>query len=101
MKHTLNYTMVSRTVDKLSKSDAVTQHQLTLTLVAIQSAERQFPFSKILDVSYKPFSNGNGFLYIHTDEGVFSFHTDEQPTSFIEAYKKITKHNIKEKNSNE
>lgn len=91
MRTTIQYSTVARSIDKLSVAHTTDIHELQLSLTSIESAERSFSFTSIIDVSYKPFSDGSGFLYVHTDEGVFSFHVIESPNTFIQTFKKITK----------
>ncbi len=56
----------------------------------ITTPSHSFSLEKVLDVSYKPFSAKFGLLYLHTNQGVFSFLTETFPNVFIELYQ-ITK----------
>ena len=55
----------------------------------IVSAERQFKFQNVYDISHKPFSFGGGMLYLHTNQGVFSYNIKDNPAYFIEAFKTL------------
>ncbi|GAF65885.1 hypothetical protein BTS2_2784 [Bacillus sp. TS-2] len=53
--------------------------------------DEKIPISKILDISYRidQKQSAIGYLYLHTIHGVRTFHIREDPTYFIEIFKKI------------
>jgi hypothetical protein len=53
----------------------------------ITTASDQFLIEEVLDMSYKSFSNKNGFLYLHTSRGVFAFMTAQQPNELLDYYR--------------
>lgn len=38
-------------------------------------------------MSYRTFSDGEGFFYLHTRKGVFSYMIRDDPSLFIQAFK--------------
>lgn len=88
---TLHYTVVERVIENFQQLHKKNQHTLILTTTEIQSNEKTFQLNALFDVSYKPFSNGQGFLYLHTCEGVFSFVISSNPQQFIQTFKRISK----------
>lgn len=49
----------------------------------IRCAVRQFSWKQLHDISYKPFSSGEGLLYLHTHQGMFSYRVKDNPTTFL------------------
>lgn len=84
---TIEYTVVERFIENFSQQKKEHHYALTLTATAIYSNSRQFLRECLMDISYKPLSNGQGFLYLHTNEGVFTFIVSSNPTQFIRTYR--------------
>jgi hypothetical protein len=55
----------------------------------LTTATEHFKLSDILDMSYKNFSGKNGFLYLHTTSGVYSYITSNQPDELIKIYREL------------
>lgn len=70
------------------------QFELQLNLEGITSARHQFELQHVHDVSHKPFSFGEGILYLHTNQGVFPYKIQENPSSFIAAFRALKAENI-------
>jgi hypothetical protein len=66
-------------------------HQLELFDDVICSHSEQFKFRDVLDISYRTMSEDTGFLYLHTNRGVYSFYIKTNPSQFIDTYKKQKK----------
>ncbi len=49
----------------------------------------EFRIEEVFDLSYKVIGGNEGFLYLHTSQGVFSYMVSADPQAFIEAYKKL------------
>lgn len=86
---TIQYTVTHRFIHNFVQQYERQYYTLRLTETSITSHIRNFYFDELVDVSYKPFSNGQGFLYLHTDEGVFSFLISSNPTQFIESFRTL------------
>lgn len=91
---TIQYTIVHRSIHNFVQEHEHYHYTLRLTQEAIISNTRCFKLDKILDLSYKPFTNGQGFLYLHADEGVFSFVISSDPTQFIQMWHTLRKNNV-------
>ncbi|WP_239672838.1 hypothetical protein [Mangrovibacillus cuniculi] len=68
------------------------KYTLRLSRTEIDTHFEQFPLEIVLDVSYKPFSDGSGLLYLHTNKGVFPFVTYDDTTEFINSYVKLKRY---------
>lgn len=53
------------------------------TTEGVHCAVRTFTWKQLHDISYKPFSSGEGFVYLHTHQGMFSYRVKENPTPFL------------------
>lgn len=50
-----------------------------------------YPLASVFDISYRIKRKGEaiGFLYLHTKSGVRTYYIKEEPTHFIDAYRKL------------
>ena len=71
------------------------QLEIEMTIEGIRTAEKSFELQHVHDISYKPFSFGAGMLYLHTNQGVFSFNVQENPEIFIEGFRSLKKQSKK------
>lgn len=85
----LTYIVVERMVGWYDQTTSRTIHAIHLYADNISTAKSKFNLEHVHDLSYKPFSGGTGFFYLHTSQGVFTFEVDCDPTDFISAYKKL------------
>ena len=67
----------------------LTVHHIYLYVDSISTANHTFNLDHVTDMSYKPFSGGNGLFYLHTSQGVFTFQVDSDPVKFIRAFKDL------------
>ncbi|MBT2755337.1 hypothetical protein J7E71_05110 [Mesobacillus foraminis] len=86
---TLPYIRVIRRIHNNSQQIIETEEYLTLYEDKVVSANDHFKMEDILDMSYRPFNDRNGFLYFHTIRGLYSFHLKTDPNAFMTIYKKI------------
>jgi hypothetical protein len=86
---TLTYILVERIMGWYDQKTSRTIHQIHLYNDTISTAQHTFKLEHVHDMSYKPFSSGNGFFYLHTTQGVFSYEVDTNPTHFILTYKNL------------
>ena len=83
------YIRTERSVRRLQQHTIDVECELVLTEEAVISSEREFPLSKIWDMSARAAARRCWFLYLHTDEGVFAFRTEEHPDGFIGDYRNM------------
>ncbi|MFZ0369724.1 MAG: hypothetical protein WAM07_08980 [Halobacillus sp.] len=65
-----------------------TEEQSTLDLYESEviTPTETYRLKDIFDVSYKPFSDSYGLLYLHTIKGVKTYMVKESPEAWMEAY---------------
>lgn len=89
-EHSIIYIEIEREIDfHFQMQQIEIQLELQLSIEGIKSARHQFELRHVHDISHKPFSFGWGILYLHTNQGVFSYKIQDNPTSFINAYKSL------------
>ncbi|MBK3495893.1 hypothetical protein JFL43_13695 [Viridibacillus sp. YIM B01967] len=86
---TMTYHIVERIVGWYEQTTNRTHHRIYLYADAVSTAKNIFKLEHVHDMSYKPFSGGSGLFYLHTNQGVFMFEIDVDPTHFIQMYKRI------------
>ena len=86
---TITYHLVERIAGWYDQTTNRTAHCIHLNTDSISTAKNSFKLEHVLDMSYKPFSGGAGLFYLHTNQGVFMFEVDADPTFFIQTYKKL------------
>ncbi|HZG70480.1 MAG TPA: hypothetical protein VEY51_03005 [Chondromyces sp.] len=65
------------------------KEQLKLYKDRVRTGSHDFLIEHIYDMSYRPLSNQYGFLYLHTNQGMFSYTVTDDPAKFIEEYYKL------------
>lgn len=85
----IRYIRTERSIRRLQQRTEDVECELILTEHAVISSEREFPLTKVWDMSSRAATSRCWFLYLHTDEGVFAFRTEEQPERFIGLYRKM------------
>ncbi|MCZ2257885.1 hypothetical protein [Sporosarcina sp. G11-34] len=86
---TVTYSTVERIMGWYDQKTKRSFHCIHLYSETISTAKNTFKLEHVHDMSYKPFSSGAGFFYLHTSQGVFSFEIDSDPNNFIHAYKEL------------
>lgn len=86
---TIEYTVVERSIQNFQQYKEDVQYILSVSPTEVTSYTHKFQLHALLDVSYKPFTNGQGFLYLHTNQGVFSFLVSTNPESFMQVCRKL------------
>lgn len=86
----IGYIEIERQIDFYFQMKQVEkQFELRLTMEGIISERHTFKLQHVYDVSHKPFSFGGGLLYLHTNQGVFPFQIQENPSNFIQGFKSL------------
>lgn len=88
---TIQYTVVERFIENFEQQKKEFHYTLSLTRTAVYSNSHHFLLETLFDVSFKPLSNGQSFLYLHTNQGLFSFIISSNPEKFIQTFKSISK----------
>ncbi|MEH7381609.1 hypothetical protein V7138_14200 [Bacillus sp. JJ1533] len=78
------YIVVQRKIEWNEQKYIETHHQLRLFEDRILSSVNEFQLDHVYDVSYR-----TSFLYLHTNQGVFSYNIKEDPIEFITAFKNL------------
>ncbi|WP_342526183.1 hypothetical protein MKY84_11680 [Chryseomicrobium sp. FSL W7-1435] len=80
----LAYYQVHREIDfYLMQRNQETENFLHVTDIGVSCAIRKYTWHQVYDISYKPFSSGEGLLYLHTYQGMFSYRVKEDPSPFL------------------
>lgn len=93
-EHSIIYIEIERKIDFYFQMQQIEiQHKLQLNSEKIISTSHQFELSNVHDISHKTFSFGGGILYLHTNQGVFSYNIQVNPATFIHAFKSLKAEN--------
>ncbi|MFD1779800.1 hypothetical protein ACFSFW_14130 [Fredinandcohnia salidurans] len=76
------YVTIQRKIEWNVQKYIENKHQLRLFEDRILSSANEFHLEHVYDVSYRA-----SFLYLHTNQGVFSYNIKEDPIDFIKAFK--------------
>lgn len=78
------YIVIQRKIEWNEQKYIETHHQLRLFEDRILSTANEFRLDHVYDVSFR-----TSFLYLHTNQGVFSYNIKEEPIQFISAFKAL------------
>lgn len=81
------YIIIERAITNQRQQITVHQHELYLFESKIVSRHREYSLYNVYDLSYKIISGDEGFLYLHTNQGVYSYMVKTDPSMFIEEFK--------------
>ncbi|MYL33565.1 hypothetical protein GLW05_08140 [Pontibacillus yanchengensis] len=83
------YKKMTRMIKDNQQQYFETEEWIELYDTVISTNTNQFKLEHVHDMSYKPLSDRYGFLYLHTNQGVFSYNVAVSPSDFIEAFKQL------------
>jgi hypothetical protein len=83
------YLKIERKITHCQQQHIETVEYIDLYRDKIVTAAQSFQLGDVHDISYKPFSTEKGFLYLHTNQGVFPFFIETVPAPFIDLYKEM------------
>lgn len=83
------YITVNRKIGMNALEYVETESYLYLYKDKLVAENESFPLSTVLDISYRSMSNSYGFLYLHTNKGVYPYVVKASPAAFIAEYKKV------------
>lgn len=78
----ISYFHVEQVIERNEKKEKKTEHQIILYEDKLTTASHQFNLENVLDISYKFFSNNDSLLYLHTNQGVFTYKVSADPKDF-------------------
>ncbi|MCE7793653.1 hypothetical protein K8O68_14605 [Salipaludibacillus sp. CUR1] len=91
------YFKVQREVNSIEQKNVEDDRTLYLYEDKLMTKHREFPADKIFDMSFRKLPKGEGILFIHTSQGVFSYTVKKDPEEFIQAFKSLEKEILKKK----
>ena len=83
------YSLIKRVIEFNQQKFIKSEHRINLYKSKISTISNQFELKNVLDISFRSFSGETGLLYLHTNQGVFAFEVNADPTYFINEYKKL------------
>lgn len=86
---TISYSRTEQYIENFQQKNSRHIYTLSLYSYKIETETHTFQLEHILDISYKPFSGNSGLLYLHTNQGVFTFLIETNPKEFINAAKNL------------
>ncbi|MHA6250536.1 hypothetical protein [Oceanobacillus sp. CAU 1775] len=81
------YVKVVREVDSLKQVDTEQERTMFLYEDRVVTKYREFPIEQVIDISYRFIGKEGGFLYLHTNRGVFSYIVKVSPEAFVNIFK--------------
>ncbi|MDL4842188.1 hypothetical protein [Aquibacillus rhizosphaerae] len=85
--HSHPYVKVNREIVNNYQNFVETVHYINLYTDKIIIPTHEFNLFEVLDISYKPLAQ-NYLLYLHTNQGVFTFNTATAPDILITEFKR-------------
>ncbi|WP_026584076.1 hypothetical protein [Bacillus sp. J33] len=83
------FIVVKRTIDWNQQHYLEQEHHLYLYEDRIISPTEKFLLDEVWDMSFRASNSDIGFLYLHTNRGLFSFQVKSEPSQFINLYKEL------------
>jgi hypothetical protein len=83
------YIKIERKIIKLEQQQIKSVELMNLYEDKIVTSSNTFLLENVYDVSYREMSGEYGFLYLHTNQGVFPYYIDTAPDPFIDHYRNI------------
>lgn len=87
--HSQPYVKVIRKIDNNQQLYIQTLASIDLYEDRIETETQAFSLKNVFDMSFKSFSSNNGFLYLHTHQGVFTYTVESNPSQLIEIFKNM------------
>lgn len=81
------YVIIERTIANQAQISTAQRFELYLFNTKIVSSHREYPLHNVFDLSYKIISGEEGFLYLHTNQGVYAYIVQTDPSMFIKEFK--------------
>lgn len=87
------YYKMIREVSSIKQQDIKDKRKIVLFTDKVKTKHREFPLSDVLDMSFRKVGKEGGILYLHTMRGVYSYHVETSPESFITTFKQYIEQN--------
>jgi hypothetical protein len=87
--HSQPYVKVIRKIENNQQLHIRTLAHIHLFKDRIETESKTFSLTNVFDMSFKSFSSNTGFLYLHTNQGVFTFTVESNPNLLIQLFKNI------------
>ncbi|MBU9713793.1 hypothetical protein [Evansella tamaricis] len=85
------YIRMERVVTPLEQTNVEKKCWLKLYEDRVVTETKEFLLNTIIDISFKIIRGQEGFLYLHTNQGVFTYNVKDDPKEFIQCFKEIQK----------
>lgn len=86
------YYKVQREINSIEQKNVEYKRTLYLYEDKLITKHREFPSDTVFDMSYRELKSGEeGTLFIHTNQGVFTYIVKSHPAEFIKAFKELEK----------
>lgn len=84
-----SYIKVDRRIENNQQLYIKLKAHINLYEDRIETDGQSFILKDVFDVSFKSISLNNGFLYLHTNQGIFAYIVESNPSIFINMFKSI------------
>ncbi|WP_246942528.1 hypothetical protein [Bacillus pinisoli] len=84
------YIKIERQIIRLEQKQIKRTEFMELYEDKIVTASKTFKLRDVYDVSYREMSDEYGFLYLHTNQGVFPYYVESIPDCFMQHYVNMT-----------
>jgi hypothetical protein len=81
------FSNIIRSIENNQQITTEEKEYLLLYNDKIITPENHFSLHEVLDVSFRQFSSFEGLLYLHTNQGVFSYRVPSAPDDFINEFR--------------
>lgn len=90
---TITYYTITRSIEHNQQHFSEDTHTLSLLTDRITTTEKlEFSIDNVFDLSFRAVSVDYGLMYLHTNQGLFSFQVkEEKPLVFLEEFKRLKK----------
>ncbi len=83
----LPYIKVIRSIEENQQHYKEEEYMIAFSVEAVWTDGEVFHQHEVLDMSFRPFSNQMGLIYLHTIKGLYCYTIKENPKMFIETFK--------------
>ncbi|NMM51115.1 hypothetical protein [Paenibacillus aquistagni] len=83
------YVKVERAMIDFEQKSIVHHCELIIYTDRIKTDRHEFPMKEVFDMSYKQVGGGEGFLYLHTVFGVYSYMLKDHPAEVLKVYRSL------------
>ncbi|KGX89742.1 hypothetical protein N781_16105 [Pontibacillus halophilus JSM 076056 = DSM 19796] len=83
------YVRVERKIENAKQLYSEVEESIELHEGCVKFEQKQFHIQHVYDLSVKRMAGRFFTLYVHTNQGVFTFNVHRNPDEFIEAFKQL------------